>query len=66
VGSRVPRRVRRARRLRLGRNTWYLARGRTSRLAFKVRGGRVREVGIADRRLTASRRGTKRFLRSFR
>ena len=51
---------------RVGANTWYLRRGRGgARLVFKVRGGRVRELGLADGRLTASRRPARRFLGSF-
>jgi hypothetical protein len=59
---------RRVRRLagpyRVGANRWYLAPGASSRLVFKVRGGRVREVGIASLRLTRGRRA-RRFLKSF-
>jgi hypothetical protein len=55
----------RARSFRIGSNRWYLARGRRARLVFKVRGGRVREVGIADLALTRGRRPAKRFMRGF-
>jgi hypothetical protein len=50
---------------RVGANRWYLARGRLSRLVFKVRRGRVREIGVASLRMTRGRRGARRFLRSF-
>ena len=51
---------------RIGKNTWYVARGSRARLVFKVRNKRVREIGIADKRLTNSRKRARRFLRSFR
>ena len=60
------RRVRGERRFRVGRNVWYLARGRSSTLAFKTRGGRVLEIGLADRRLTGTTRGSNRLLRAWR
>jgi hypothetical protein len=60
------RRFPRARRIRVGANTWHLVRGRRARLVYKVRGRRVGEVGLADARLTSTRRGAVRFLRSFR
>jgi hypothetical protein len=59
------RRFRRARSFRIGRNRWYVARGRRARLVFKTQGGRVEEVGIAERRPTRTARMAKRFLRSF-
>jgi hypothetical protein len=64
VGSRV-RGLRGARTVRVGRNTWYLASGARSRLLFQVRRGRVRQLGIADKRLTARRRASVRFLRGW-
>jgi hypothetical protein len=51
---------------RIGKNRWYVRRGKSVTLVFKVRRGRVREVGVADRRLTKSRAGTRRLLKSFR
>jgi hypothetical protein len=68
VGTRtriLRRRLHRERRYRVGRNIWYLARGKRSTLVFKTRAGRVRSLGIADRRLTRTRRGQRRFLRGF-
>jgi hypothetical protein len=59
------RRFGRLRSHRVGRNRWYLARGRRARILFKVRGGRVQEIGLGDRRLTRGRRATVRYLRSF-
>ncbi len=59
------RRFRGERRFRVGRNVWFLVRGRRSRVLFKARAGKVREIGVADRRLTRSRRSARRFLRAF-
>jgi hypothetical protein len=56
---------RRIRPIRIGANRWYLRRGRGARLVFKVRAGRVREVGHAPLRLTNTRRKSARLLRSF-
>jgi hypothetical protein len=59
------RRLGRARSVKVGRNRWYLVRGRRARLVFKTRGGRVEEVGIAALRPTRRARQARRFLRSF-
>jgi hypothetical protein len=64
-GSRARKLRGRARRIRIGPNTWYLRRVRGATLVFKVRGGRVRELGLASSRSTRGRRGAGRFLRSF-
>jgi hypothetical protein len=58
------RRLRHERSFRIGRNRWYIARGKRVRLVFKVRHGRVREVGIASLRLTRGRLA-RPFLSSF-
>jgi hypothetical protein len=58
------RRLHGERSFRVGRNRWYIARGRRSRLVFKVRHGRVGEVGIASLGLTRGRLA-RTFLRSF-
>ena len=50
------RRFRGERRFRVGKNVWYLVRGKRSRVLFKTRAGKVREIGIADLRLTRSRK----------
>jgi hypothetical protein len=57
------RRFRGERRLRVGRSVWYLVRGRRARHVFEVRRGRIRELGLANLRLTASRRSGARLLR---
>jgi hypothetical protein len=62
---RMRRRLHGERRLRIGRNTWYLARGRRATLVYKTRGRKVLDIGIADRRLTRTRRGARRMLRSW-
>jgi len=54
----------RRRGVRVGRNVWYVRRGERAGHVFKVRGGVVREVGIADRRQTATNRRVKRFFTS--
>jgi hypothetical protein len=56
---------RRIRPIRIGANRWYARRGAGATLLFKVRSGRVREVGHASRQLANSRRKTARLLRSF-
>ncbi len=59
------RRLPRLARFHIGANLWYVARGRSARLVFKVRRGRVLEVGLADSRRMRGYRATRRFLRSF-
>jgi hypothetical protein len=54
------------RRFKVGRNTWYVARGHSASLVFKTRRGRVTALGIAERRLTGSRRASKRLLSAWR
>jgi hypothetical protein len=52
--------------LRVGRTRWVLRRGRAATILFKVRRGRVTEVGLASRRLSPVRRDLTRVLRSLR
>jgi hypothetical protein len=59
------RRLRGERRLAIGRNAWYLARGHKATLVYKTHGRRVLEVGIGDRRLTGTSGSARRFLRSW-
>jgi hypothetical protein len=61
----LARRVRAGKGFRVGRNTWYLFGDGPSRGVFDVRGGVIREAGIADRALTATGALSRRFLRSF-
>jgi hypothetical protein len=68
VGTRVRtlrRRLRGERRYRVGRNTWYVARGKRARLLFSTRRGKVRQLGLASKRLTRSKRSTRRVLRAW-
>jgi hypothetical protein len=51
-------------RLRVGKNTWYVAPARRARLIYRVRGARVLAVGIADKRLTATPSGRRRVLKA--
>lgn len=48
-----------------GANRWFLAKGSASRLVFRVRGGVVREIGIANLRLTEGRKLGRRFVSTF-
>ena len=50
------------RRIRFGGTTWYVANGSRTRLVVKVQRDAVRELGIADKRLTRSRTELRRFL----
>ncbi len=59
------RRLRGERRLKVGRNTWYVAPGRSTRLIYRTRGKKVVEVGIGDGGLTRSRRADAHFLRAW-
>jgi hypothetical protein len=59
------RRLHGERRVRVGRNAWYLARGRRATLVYKARGRRVRDVGIADGRFTRGRPAARRLLRAW-
>jgi hypothetical protein len=53
------------RRYRVGRNAWYVAPGKRARLVLKTRRGRVREIGLASKRLTRSRPATRGLLRAW-
>jgi hypothetical protein len=59
------RRLHGERRFRVGRNTWYLARGAGATLIFKTRAAHVLAVGLADRSATRSRAASRRFLRAW-
>jgi hypothetical protein len=56
------RRVRAGRPLRLGPNTWYLFADGSARGLLKVRRGRVEEIGLTYRQLTATIREARRLL----
>jgi hypothetical protein len=52
--------------IRIGSNRWYTKRAKTARLVFKVKGGKVRELGLVSKRLTTNRRKARRTLASWR
>jgi len=52
------------RRIRIGRNDWYIAPNGASRGVLKVRHGVIEEVGIAERRLTRNPKAAEAFLRT--
>jgi hypothetical protein len=52
--------------VRVGRNVWFTRPRGSSTQVFKVQRGRVREVGLAARRLTATPRQVARFFRAVR
>ncbi|HYI35514.1 MAG TPA: DUF3089 domain-containing protein [Thermoleophilaceae bacterium] len=63
----LKRRVRGGTTVRVGKNRWYLARGRSATLAFQLGGNRrVRAVGLAARSLTKSPRASRALLRTWR
>ena len=67
AGAKVARkRMKGARRIRVGRNTWLVGPGKNVRLLVQIRGGKVRTVGIANKRLTRGRVAQRRFLRAWR
>jgi hypothetical protein len=49
----------------VGSNDWYLTPGRQVRGVLKVRRGTIEEIGIADGRLTRTRKAAASFLRTF-
>jgi hypothetical protein len=59
------RRLKRERGVRVGKNVWWLVKGKKAQVAFKTRGGKVREIGLVDSRLTRTKRGAKRMLRTW-
>lgn len=61
----VRRRLRGERRLRVGRDVWYLAPARRARVVVRLRRGKVAEVGLGHAGLTAGKTA-RRLLRSFR
>jgi hypothetical protein len=49
----------------IGKNLWYLAPNGASTAVFKVRGGVIEEIGIADKQLTKGHKAQVAFLTSF-
>ncbi|MEA2159537.1 MAG: hypothetical protein QOD66_1917 [Solirubrobacteraceae bacterium] len=62
--AKVARRLHVGRAFHIGLNTWYLAPAGASRGLLKVRHGRIEEIGIVDRSLTANRASALRLLRN--
>ena len=59
TSERALRRRTNGRRLRIGSNRWYVVRARRARIVFKVRGGKVRELGVVNKRLTRGKRARR-------
>ncbi len=53
------------RRYRVGKNTWYVAKGTKARMLFRTRKNRVLELALGDKRLTATKTSTVRLLRAW-
>ncbi len=62
----LTRRIGKVRPITVGSVRWYVKRGSGARHVFRATGGKVREVGLADLRLTASRARATRLFASFR
>ncbi len=63
----LKRRIRGGTSLRVGKNRWYLARGRSATLVFQLdRKGRVRAVGLAARSLTRTPTAARALLATWR
>ncbi len=63
----LTRRIRGGARLRLGKNRWYVARGRRATLVFKLgSNGKVRAVGLAARSLSKTPRAARTLLATWR
>jgi hypothetical protein len=60
--SKVARRLTVSRRIRIGRNDWYVAPDGSGEAVFKVRHGVIEEVGIANRALAGSYRQARSLL----
>jgi hypothetical protein len=63
--AKVARRLRTGKGYHVGLNWWYLAPNGSSRGVLKVRDGVIEEIGIANPRLTRTRRAALKFLESF-
>jgi hypothetical protein len=59
------RKLKHERNLKVGKNRWLVVAGRKVTLLVRVQGGKVREIGIGDGRLTHGTKATKRFLRAW-
>ncbi|HEY3727860.1 MAG TPA: CocE/NonD family hydrolase [Solirubrobacteraceae bacterium] len=63
--SKVARRLHVSQPFHVGRNSWYLTPGKSTRGVLKVRHGVVQEVGVAQQRMARTRAQGRRFFRSF-
>jgi hypothetical protein len=59
------RKLRGERAVKVGSNTWYVAKRGKARLLVKTKNGKVGEIGIGDPRLTTAPKATKRFLNAW-
>jgi hypothetical protein len=59
TSERALRRRTNGRRFRIGSNRWYVVRARRARIVYKVRRGKVRELGLANKRLTKGKRARR-------
>ena len=49
----------------VGKNAWYVAKGKKARILIRTRKKKVLELALADKRLTATKTGTVRVLRAW-
>ena len=49
----------------MGKNTWYVAKGKKARMLFRTRKNKVLELALGDKRLTATKTSTVRLLRAW-
>ena len=68
VGSRTKtlrKRLKGEKRYVVGKNVWYVAKGKKARILFRARKSKVQELALADKGLTATRTSTVRLLRAW-
>jgi hypothetical protein len=63
--SKAASKLKHERKLKVGKNRWLVVPGRKVTLLVRIQGGKVREIGIGDGRLTHGTKATKRFLRAW-
>jgi hypothetical protein len=52
--------------IRIGKNRWYVVRAQRARGVFKVQRGKLREIGLVNKRFTSTRSKARRTLSSWR
>jgi hypothetical protein len=52
--------------IRIGKNSWYVIRARRAKAVFKVNGGKLREIGLVNKRFASTRSRARRTLSSWR